>query len=81
MGYSTEEANRFNREHALKAMHKFNYFFVGLTFSILSLAVNHGLNVPSIFSKIVGLSGWATFSSFRNRRDFVDFSGSTLFYW
>ena len=43
MSYSIEEANKLNQEHARNAMHKFNYFFVSLTFSVLALAINHGV--------------------------------------
>ena len=58
MGYTTEEANKLNMDHARNAMHKFNYFFVSLTFSVLALAINHGVETELKAQLIAGLLGW-----------------------
>ena len=58
MGFTPEEARKINLEHAMKAMHKFNYFFVSLNFSVLALAINHGFNTDLVAPQIVGLVGW-----------------------
>jgi len=47
-----------NMEHAINAQRKYNYFFIGLTFSILALAINHDIDTKLIFPKIAELLGW-----------------------
>ena len=47
-----------NREHARNVEHKFNYFFVSLTFSVLALAINHGVETDLRAPLISGLMGW-----------------------
>lgn len=46
------------RGQASIAKQKFNYFFIGLTFSVLALAINHGVETDLIASKISELAGW-----------------------
>jgi len=48
-----------NREHAKNAKQKFNYFFVGLTFSVLALAMKFGVQTDAIIphiSEFIGCS-------------------------
>jgi hypothetical protein len=54
------EAYKFNTEHAIEAKRKFNYFFIGLTFSVLALAINHSIETKMIFPRITELLGWAS---------------------
>lgn len=58
MSDDLEKAYYINQEHAKNARHKFNYYFVGLTFSLLTLAINHGFETDLVAPKIVGLVGW-----------------------
>ena len=46
-----------NQEHAKNAKQKFNYFFVGLTFSMLALVMKFGTQTNSIFPHISELIG------------------------
>lgn len=47
-----------NQEHAKNAKQKFNYFFIGLNFSVLALAINNGIETDLVIPKIAELLGW-----------------------
>jgi hypothetical protein len=52
------EAYEINMGHSIEAKRKYNYFFIGLTFSILALAINHKVDTKAIFPVITELLGW-----------------------
>ena len=43
MSDELEDFRKLNKEHSIQAKRKFNYFLVGLTFSILALAMKFGV--------------------------------------
>jgi hypothetical protein len=60
-----KKAYWLNAEHAKNAIQKYNYYFIGLNFSILALAINHGFETKLILPQISGFAGMAPFVSFR----------------
>lgn len=55
---SYTKENKLHLERARNASQKFNYFFVSLTFSVLALAINHGVPIDLKVPLITGLLGW-----------------------
>ena len=52
------DAYKDNLELSIKASLKFDYFIIGLTFSILALAIQFGVESSLIFPGIAELLGW-----------------------
>lgn len=55
---SDNTAYETNLEHARNLSAKFNYFFIGLTFSILALAVQNSTDSSLLIARIFELVGW-----------------------
>ena len=57
MSDELEDVIMGNLKHAMKAKQKFNYFLVGLTFSMLALAIKFQVQTELIVPKIAEIIG------------------------